>query len=117
MANRPQRIIAALTEHGPLSLRDLVRELGDHYDLVSAALGAMRPSRVHISAYRRDSDGGRLYPRALWAAGPGTDAKPPGALSDTQYNQRHRAVKRGAVNSVWALGTPVEVRRVGRRAL
>ena len=112
-----QRVTRLLQGEGPLTIRDIARELGITPDHARGAIGKARASgQVHIAGYRRDSDGGRLYPRALWAAGQGVDAKKPPPLTELDYNRRHRQRKTRAISSVWQLGTPVDDRRVGRGA-
>lgn len=111
-----QQIARALEPGEPMTAREMAADFGAAAGSVGAKLDAMkRAGKVHISGWRRDDDGGRLYPRALWAAGPATGRTPakPKKLTDTDYCRRYRARCGAMVSSVWALGTPVESRRLG----
>lgn len=104
--------LTLLKEHGPMTARDLARDIGTSVANIRATLSKYRPA-WHVSGYRREVVDGRLYPRAMYRAGPGRDAAAPGPLSDGEYNRRYRAHKRAVVNSVFALGTPVNIMRIG----
>jgi hypothetical protein len=111
-----ERIIDCLNEFGPMTLLELVEELGATRSHVSCKLTLMKTAnRTHVADWRRDSDGGRLYVRALWAAGPapGPTPKKPKPLGDSVYGRRYRERRRVAVNSVWSLATPTHDRRLG----
>ncbi len=113
----PEQVLKLL-EDSDLSCRECANDLGVSLSYVRALMSKLHANKkVYIAAYRRDEDGGRLYPRAVYALGQGKDVKRPGALSNTEYNRRHRDAKRGAVNSVFALGVPVEERSLGRKSL
>lgn len=88
-----------------MTAREIAEELGlKHITQVSAALGPFRGTLVRVGGWRRDEDGGRLYPRALYAAGPGVDAPKPEKLPRSEYNRRARHKLRSQVASVWELG-------------
>ena len=96
------RILGLLKEDGPMSAREIAKILKlKHINTVAAAL---KKGDYHIAAWRRDSDGGRLYPRALYAYGPGHNVKKPPKLTRADYNNRFRSKLR--VASVWDLGIP-----------
>lgn len=81
------KILNLLQELGPMTARELAEQLKiKHVNQIAAALQGR--DNFHISGYRRDEDGGRLYPRALYAYGPGKDAKKPPKLSKQEYNRR-----------------------------
>jgi hypothetical protein len=104
------RILTLLQELGPMTARELAEQLKiKHVNQIAAALQGC--DHFHISGYRRDEDGGRLYPRALYAYGPGKDAKKPPKLSRQEYNKRSKAKMRKTVSSVWDLGIFYEDRR------
>lgn len=106
-----------LAEHGPMTAREIAAELGVSPEYVRGSLGrAKADKQIHIKAWRRDEDGGRLYPRAIWAAGDGRDAPKPPKLTKLDYNRRHRQRKARAVSSVWQLGRAVDHRRLGALA-
>lgn len=106
------RCLTLLCEHGPMTARDLARDIDTAVGNIRATLAKYRDA-WHVSGYRREVVDGRLYPRALYRAGPGRNAAKPGPLSPTEYNRRHRARKRAVVSSVFALGTPVNTLRIG----
>lgn len=104
------KILNLLQELGPMTARELAEQLKiKHVNQIAAALQGC--DHFHISGYRRDEDGGRLYPRALYAFGPGKDAKKPPKLSRQEYNRRSKAKMRKTVSSVWDLGIFYEDRR------
>ena len=104
------RILTLLQELGPMTARELAEQLKiKHVNQIAAALQGC--DHYHISGYRRDEDGGRLYPRALYAYGPGKEAKKPPKLSRQEYNKRSKAKMRTTVSSVWDLGIFYEDRR------
>lgn len=101
------KILILLRDHGPLTRREIAEELGDAE--TKALAGLMQRNRgtlLHISGYRRDSDGGRLYPRALYKYGPGVDAKRPRPLTQAEYNKRARSKCKKMVSSVFDLAVP-----------
>ena len=104
--------LTLLLEHGPMTARDLAHEIGTDVSNIRARLAA-HPELWHVSGYQREQVDGRLYPRAMYRAGPGRDAAKPPPLSGTTYSRRYRARKRSTVNSVFALGTPVNDMRIG----
>jgi hypothetical protein len=104
------RILTLLQELGPMTARELAEQLKiKHVNQIAAALQGC--DHYHISGYRRNEDGGRLYPRALYAYGPGKDAEKPPKLSTQEYNRRAREKMRKKVSSVWDLGIFYEDRR------
>lgn len=111
-ANAPirLRILMLLKQSGPLTAREIAAELKlKHISHVTSALGDLPDYHVH--SYRRDEDGGRLYPRALYAYGPGQDACKPEPLSKVEYNKRSKAKISRTVTSVWDLGIPNRYRK------
>lgn len=113
----PERILKLLA-HNNLSCREISLEIDVSLAHIRSAVSKLKKAKkIYVWRYRRDEDGGRLYPRAIYAFGNGRDATPPGALSDTEYNRRHRENQRGAVNSVFMLGVPVHKRKLGRKSL
>lgn len=101
-----QQILDLLAEHGPMTMRELADDIGIGADLLRCYVGSLRqrrPGVIYIHSYRRDEDGGRLYPRALWALGNKPDATRPPKLTHTEYNKRARAKARARVASVFHL--------------
>lgn len=104
------RILNLLKENGPLTAREIATELKLPYvNQVAAALGDC--PNFHIYSYRRDEDGGRLYPRALYAYGPGKNAPKPKPLTRVEYNKRSKLKIKRTVTSVWDLGVPSRNRK------
>lgn len=92
-----------------MTSREVARELGLDHKVVRARMGEMP---THICGWRRDSDGGRLYLRALFANGERRDSPKPPKLTRYETTQRYRERKAGLVNSVFSLAVPIDVRRV-----
>jgi len=110
--SRRIRILALLKEHGPMTAREIAEEL-DIPDVcaVRAALAYIPgggPKDYHIAGYRRDNDGGRLYPRALYAAGPGEDAKKLKPLSSAECQRRWKKVRVHKAASVFEFAAKVQ---------
>lgn len=104
------KILTLLQELGPMTARELAEQLRiKNVNRIAMILNEC--DEYHISGYRRDEDGGRLYPRALYAYGPGKDADKPPKLSTQEYNRRAREKMRKTVSSVWDLGIYYEDRR------
>jgi hypothetical protein len=109
-----QRVTLFLSEHGPMTAQDVARDMAVKIELARGMLGkAKHCGQVRIVGYRRDEDSGRLYTRAVYAAGSGPDAKRIPPLTRNEYNRRYRSRKSRAVASVWMLAVPVEHRRIG----
>lgn len=99
-----------------MTARELASELGIDVNFARSKLDVLKKQgRAHICSYRRDEDGGRLYPRALWKAGPrrGHPPEKPAPLTDSDYCRRYRARQVRRVTSVWALGQTPRERRLG----
>ena len=105
-------ILLLLRDHGPLTRREIAEELGNKaIASLASVMQQYRGTLVHISGYRRDSDGGRLYPRALYKYGPGVDAKRPRPLPKAEYNKRARSKCKKMVSSVFDLAIPSRKRQ------
>lgn len=88
-----------LKELGPMTMREIADQLRIDLDRIRSFIGSTRqkkPGVIYIQSYRRDEDGGRLYPRAVWAAGNLPDAKRPPKLGHPEYNRRARKKKKVA---------------------
>lgn len=112
---RKEGIVRLLKEHGPMTVRELAEELGATVRHISGSLASLRnrwPGTVRIAGYRRDEDGGLLYPRALWALGGQPDARRPGRLSKQEYNRRERDARRARVPSIFHVGLAHKPNRV-----
>jgi hypothetical protein len=99
-----RRIVAALVAHGPMSPEEIVLEAcvaertltsGQYLKILHDA------ARIHVHKWDRSHNG---RPTAIWAAGPGKDAKRPKPYSVAEkcrrwrkasnYNRRHADARR-----------------------
>lgn len=73
------RVLDALEHVGPMTTADMREHLGLARDPGGSLMSRLKSSgRVHVEEWRREHDGARRYPRAVWAFGPGRNApKPP----------------------------------------
>ena len=107
------QMMALLNEHGPMTAREIAEEMNISINAVTAILRRKYINQRddwHIAGYRRDEDGGRLYPRALYMAGPGVNSPKPKPLSHHEYNKRARSKTKRRVASVFQLGVYYEDR-------
>lgn len=101
-----QQIVDLLIELGPMTMREIAAELKIDLDRIRSFVGSTRqkkPGVIYIHSYRRDEELGRLYPRAVWAAGNLPDAKRPPKLGHPEYNRRARKKRKQAVASIFHL--------------
>ena len=101
-----QKIVDLLTELGPMTMREIADQLKIDLDRIRSFIGSTRqkkPGVIYIQSYRRDEELGRLYPRAVWAAGNLPDAKKPPKLGHPEYNRRARKKRKKAVASIFHL--------------
>lgn len=109
---------AMLQELGPMTRAEIQRELGLSRDRVSAVVSRLHTGgETHISTYTYDDEGAVRYPRAVYAWGPGQDAKKPKANKNA-VGMRSQKVQRTRIqtSSVFNLGLTrrqcFEMRRV-----
>ena len=99
------KIVAALERRGAMTRDELCKVLGRDRRTVAGALNRLRATgRVHISEWRRHAPGQREYPRPVYAAGPGVDAKRPPKIERKEANRRYRKIRGAGVHSVFDLG-------------
>ena len=111
-----QLALKVIEEYGPLSARELADQLGISCPYGRAIVSYWKKRKaIYISAYRRDTDGGALYPRGLYAVGNHVDARKPKPLSRLEYSRRHRHNKKMVACSVFTLAIPVDDRRLTNR--
>jgi hypothetical protein len=107
------RALACLREHGPMSCAQIADEIDERTAAVNWGLWQHRGALCHISAWERD-DGMQCRAHAIYKAGPGRDKRKNIApLSGTEVARRYRGRLKTCVNSVFALGTRVDTRRIG----
>lgn len=102
-----QQIIDLLKQLGPMTQREIADQLGLDADLVRGYIGALRqqkPGVLYIHSYRRDEDGGCLYPRALYAVGKRKDAERLPRLTKAEYNKRGKDKMRLRPASIFHVG-------------
>ncbi len=111
---RIEAILDALRDYGPMTRVDIELTLGFTKEQVSRLLlcivteSPRRPQRAHITHYVHDQEGQKRYPRAVYAFGPGENAKPP--KRDTKATQKRSRDKRKlllATNSVFNLARSI----------
>lgn len=89
-----------------MTMREIADQLKTDIDHIRCFIGSVRqkkPGVIYIHSYRRDEDGGRLYPRALWAAGNLPDAKRLPRLEKKETSRRARLKRKKAVASIFHL--------------
>jgi hypothetical protein len=107
-----KKALDVIAELGPISSRELAEEINISYSYARKLVTFLKKEkRIFIREYRRDEDGGKLYPRALYAAGGGKDAVKMKPLTNAEYAKRHKQNKR-RVSSVFDLGSVVDKRRL-----
>lgn len=109
----PSRLLALLEDQPSQSAIELRQATGLGERHVSAALARLKNllRYIHISGWRRDEDGGRLYVRALYSVGSKRDASKPPPLTRADYTRRYRA-RTTVVPSIFHLGAPIDSRRI-----
>lgn len=99
------KIEAALERRGAMTRDELCSLTGQERHIVIAVLKRLRDTgRVHISEWRHHAPGQREYPRPMYAAGAGVDAKRPPKVERKEANRRYRKIRGGGVHSVFDLG-------------
>ena len=99
-----QLILEALRDYGPMTRVDLEQLLGltkaQTSRLMSCIIfeSARRPQRAHIQNFIYDQEGQKPYPRAVYAFGPGANAKRP--KRDSPAVQRKSRLKRKNIISM-----------------
>ena len=99
------KIEAALERRGAMTRDELCKALGQDRRTVAGVLKRLRDTgRVHIAEWRRHATGQREYPRPVYAAGTGVDAKRPPKIERKEANRRYREIRGVGVHSVFDLG-------------
>lgn len=121
----PEAITILLRAEGPMTTTELARATGLQRDWVSAAIGRMKkplvtlPRRIHIAAWRRDSEGLRDYLRPVYALGDLPDAPRPKPVSKAESSKRWREATKAQVRGNFVFNMGMQVRQVlrgGKRA-
>lgn len=97
-----------------MTMREIADQLKTNIDRIRNFIGSVRakkPGVIYIQSYRRDEDGGRLYPRAVWAAGNRPDAKRLPRLDKKETSRRARLKRKKLVASVFHLPLIYENKR------
>ena len=116
----PEAITIALRTEGPMTTTELARATGMHRDWVSAAVGRMKktlatlPRRVHVAAWRRDSEGLRDYLRPVYGLGDLPDAPRPKPISKAESSKRWREATKAQVRGNFVFNTGMQTRAVLR---
>lgn len=115
-----QRILALLTDLGPMTRSEVSRLLNVERDKCAAIFSRLSrptrrppaPRRIHIVGYVFDEEGQRRYPRAIYTIGDEPDAKKP-VPQPKETKRRYLEARKARVASVFELG----LNRTQRRAL
>lgn len=112
MTRRVQQVLAALEELGEVTGMELAEHLGDmdRYD-AHAVLRRMSKrnertgeKRLYVVRYIYDQEGGRWYPRPVYALGDKPDEKKPGPDHEAVRKRYYERIKAKALtNSVFNL--------------
>jgi hypothetical protein len=109
-------LLDAIKEYGPMTSVQLSEELGVSRSYARACVAyCKRKKLIYVLRYEREAVDGHLYPRAVYQLGNQPDARRLPRLSKRAYDQRHRDKKQARVASVFALGIPVDAKRVTTR--
>lgn len=90
------RSIDFLEQFGPSTALEVAEGIGATADRLSSTLHrlcvatATMPQRVHVLKWVHSADGQRKYPRPVFEAGPGENAKKPKAMSRTKAAHRKK---------------------------
>ena len=99
------KIEAALERRGAMTRDELCSLTGQERRTVAGVLNRLRAGgRVHIAEWRRHATGQREYPRPVYAAGSGVDAKRPPKVERKEANRRYRNIRGVGVRSIFDLG-------------
>ena len=101
----------ALKEFGPMTRSEVLAYLKLNRDNYGATLTRLcATNRVHISHYVHESEGQREYPRAVYAYGPGRNAKkpPPKERNAVVREYVARRVSKFRASSVFNMGLQVK---------
>lgn len=91
-----RQVLALLQDHGPMTRFEIGEELGIEKKTMGQCMSALHKDlarmgkRVHIVGWTRSVEGTRDYLRAVYAYGPGRDAKKPPRLTGREANKRYR---------------------------
>jgi hypothetical protein len=112
------KVLEILKEVGPCTSREIAEQTGWSQSFARAAVANCKKMRtedgkkvIHICEWRRDEDGGRLYPRPVYALGHRKDAQRMQPLSEGEYRKRHYDKKRRLAN-IFVAAVPVDKRRL-----
>ncbi len=84
------QLLAALTQHGPMTAAELAEVCRLERHQVNGAILKAPASALHISAWRRQDPGARGAMAPVYAPGPGTYAPMPRPRSSRERNAAYR---------------------------
>lgn len=112
------RVLEILKEVGPCTSREVAEQAGWSHSFARAAVSNCKKMRdadgkkvIHICEWRRDEDGGRLYPRPVYALGDRKNAQKMAPLTETEYRKRHYDKKK-RISNIFTAAVPVDKRRI-----
>lgn len=106
-----ESILQALKEFGPMTRSEVLAYLKLDRDNYGATLTRLcATNRAHISHYVNESEGQRSYPRAVYAYGPGKNAKkpPPKERNAVVREYVARRINKFRASSVFNMGLQVK---------
>lgn len=114
----PATVEKVLREYGPMTSTEMLEFIHIDLNSLNKALRYMnQPSRrrkplgvkrIYISGWTHNVEGGRLYPRKIWALGDEPDKRrpPKKKRSEIVKEQTRRKMARTRMNFVFNLGAP-----------
>ena len=112
------KVLDVIRDAGPCTSREIAEQTGWSQSFARAAVANCRKMRtedgkklIHICEWRRDEDGGRLYPRPVYALGHRKDAQRIAPLDVSDYRKRHYNKKKRLTN-IFVAAVPVDKRRL-----
>jgi hypothetical protein len=106
-----------IEENQPVTVRDIYGHIPYTDASIRVAVSTLKTEKkkLYIDAWVWEEYGHMTRALAQYAFGDAPDAKKPPKRSLKQHQDRHRAKKAVRVNSVFALATPVDDRRLTNR--
>ena len=110
------RVLDIIKEVGPVTSREVAEQTGWSHSFARAAVSYCNKEKlIHICEWRRDEDGGRLYPRPVYNIGNRKNAQRIKPLTATEYRKRYKQAKKNMVPDIFSAAVPVDERRLTPR--
>lgn len=117
MNNVEPYVVRLFREHGPMTARDVAKELGLAYNFARAKVAhAKRRKLIHVHSWTRSQEGCKILRLcAVYDIGNKPHAPKPPPFTPSEAAKRHRAKKARMVMSIFSAATPVDARRLTNR--